>query len=271
MYNTFAGGAYENCAIGALGIMPYISATIILQLMTAVIPRLSKLSREEGGRAKIIQIGRVMTVFLCLGQGLYFALGWENPTKQFPGFQGDLVLVQNRVAVSVHDCDDHDHGHNASDVAGRANHRARRRQRRVAGHYHRHCRAAAKRIHRIEGHVFPRRGRPKPVQHGPRHRPGCAAGRRDWRRHRGDAGAAENSGSIRPARRGAEDVFRRHVVHAVARQLFRRDADHFCAIHPDVSGVYFQSVRAKPEGGVSSTTSLSGSKCNSVMARSCMC
>ena len=92
MYNTFAGGGYERCAIGALGIMPYISATIILQLMTAVIPQLSKLSREEGGRAKIIQIGRVMTVFLCLGQGLYFAMGWENPTKQFPGFVGTLVL-----------------------------------------------------------------------------------------------------------------------------------------------------------------------------------
>lgn len=92
MYNTFAGGAYENCAIGALGIMPYISATIILQLMTAVIPQLSKLAREEGGRAKIIQIGRVMTVFICLGQGLYFALGWENPQKQFPDFQGSLVI-----------------------------------------------------------------------------------------------------------------------------------------------------------------------------------
>jgi preprotein translocase subunit SecY len=92
MYNTFAGGAYENCAIGALGIMPYISATIILQLMTAVIPQLSKLSREEGGRAKIIQIGRVMTVFLCLGQGLYFAAGWENPTKMFENFKGSLVL-----------------------------------------------------------------------------------------------------------------------------------------------------------------------------------
>jgi preprotein translocase subunit SecY len=92
IYNTFAGGGYERCAIAALGIMPYISATIILQLMTAVIPRLSKLSREEGGRAKIIQIGRVMTVFLCLGQGLYFAMGWENPLKQFPNFQGQLVL-----------------------------------------------------------------------------------------------------------------------------------------------------------------------------------
>jgi len=92
MYNTFAGGAYERCAVAALGIMPYISATIILQLMTAVIPQLSKLSREEGGRAKIIQIGRVMTVFLCLGQGLYFAIGWENPTKQFEAFTGTLVL-----------------------------------------------------------------------------------------------------------------------------------------------------------------------------------
>jgi preprotein translocase subunit SecY len=97
IYNTFAGGGYERCAIGALGIMPYISATIILQLMTAVIPRLSKLSREEGGRAKIIQIGRVMTVFLCLGQGLYFAAGWENPLKQFPGFQGQLVMNTDHI------------------------------------------------------------------------------------------------------------------------------------------------------------------------------
>jgi preprotein translocase subunit SecY len=97
MYNTFAGGAYERCAVAALGIMPYISATIILQLMTAVIPQLSKLSREEGGRAKIIQIGRVMTVFLCLGQGLYFAMGWENPLKQFPGFPSQLVLNADHI------------------------------------------------------------------------------------------------------------------------------------------------------------------------------
>lgn len=97
MYNMFAGGAYGNCAIGALGIMPYISATIILQLMTAVVPRLSKLTREEGGRAKIIQYGRYLTLLLCIGQGLYFAMGWENPTKQFPGFVGSLVLTHNHV------------------------------------------------------------------------------------------------------------------------------------------------------------------------------
>ena len=52
--------------------MPYISATIIIQLLTAVVPRLSKLAREEGGRTKIIQYGRYLTVLLCLGQGIVF-------------------------------------------------------------------------------------------------------------------------------------------------------------------------------------------------------
>jgi len=96
MYNTFAGGAYGNCAIGSLGIMPYISATIIIQLLGAVWPRLSKLQREEGGRAKIIQYGRYLTVLICLGQGLYFASGWENPEKVIQGFQGRLVLIDNQ-------------------------------------------------------------------------------------------------------------------------------------------------------------------------------
>jgi preprotein translocase subunit SecY len=95
MYNTFAGGAYGNCAIGSLGIMPYISATIIIQLLTAVVPRLSKLVREEGGRTKMIQYGRYLTVLLCIGQGLYFASNWEHPQKVFNGFQGQLVLVDN--------------------------------------------------------------------------------------------------------------------------------------------------------------------------------
>lgn len=70
MYSMFTGGALERCGIGSLGIMPYISATIIIQLLSAVIPQLSKLAREEGGRAKIIQYGRYLTVILCLGQDL---------------------------------------------------------------------------------------------------------------------------------------------------------------------------------------------------------
>jgi len=97
MYNTFAGGAMEHCAIGSLGIMPYISATIIIQLLTAVWPKLSKLAREENGRTKIIQYGRYLTVLLCLGQGLFFAIGWEHPQSIFHGFQGNLVFDTNHI------------------------------------------------------------------------------------------------------------------------------------------------------------------------------
>lgn len=97
MYSLFTGGALQNCAIGALGIMPYITATIIIQLLTAVVPTLSKLAREEGGRAKIIQYGRYLTVLLCLGHGTVMALSWLHPADVFPGFTGNLVLVDNRV------------------------------------------------------------------------------------------------------------------------------------------------------------------------------
>src|SRR5213083_2717064 len=84
MYSLFTGG-----------IMPYITATIIVQLLTAVVPQLSKLAREEGGRAKLIQYGRVLTLVLCLGHGTLMTLGWENPTKIFPQFTGQLVLNEN--------------------------------------------------------------------------------------------------------------------------------------------------------------------------------
>src|SRR6185503_17008691 len=95
MYSLFTGGALEHCAVGALGIMPYISATIIIQLLTAVVPQLSKLAREEGGRAKIVQYGRYGTLLLCLGQGLAMAIGWENPTKIFGEGIGRLVLYSD--------------------------------------------------------------------------------------------------------------------------------------------------------------------------------
>jgi len=91
LYSMFTGGALERCAIGTLGIMPYISATIILQLMTAVVPSLSKLSREEGGRTQIIKYGRYLTVILCFGQGYVMSMGWENPKQIFSGYEGTLV------------------------------------------------------------------------------------------------------------------------------------------------------------------------------------
>src|SRR6201989_1931642 len=56
LFNLFSGGALENCAVFSLGIMPYISASIMMQLLTAVIPRLGRLRRGGGGRRKNIQL-----------------------------------------------------------------------------------------------------------------------------------------------------------------------------------------------------------------------
>ncbi|MCH2382413.1 MAG: preprotein translocase subunit SecY, partial [Pedosphaera sp.] len=101
MYSMFTGGAWERCSIGGLGIMPYISATIILQLMSPIIPRLSRLSREEGGRVKIMQIGRVMTLFLCLGQGYVMSLGWLNPETVLPGWTTGVVLASGGISYHL--------------------------------------------------------------------------------------------------------------------------------------------------------------------------
>ena len=101
MYSMFTGGAWERCSIGGLGIMPYISATIILQLMSPIIPRLSRLSREEGGRVKIMQIGRVMTMFLCLGQGYVMSLGWLNPESVLPGWTTGVVLASGGISYHL--------------------------------------------------------------------------------------------------------------------------------------------------------------------------
>ena len=141
--------------------MPYISATIIIQLLTAVVPTLSKLAREEGGRTKIIQYGRYLTVLLCLGQGLFMALGWENPEKIFGAghrpigalFTGAYLVLP----AADHACPDH--RHDAVDVAGRADHRARHRQRRVPGHHHWHPGPPAAGRCRHQRHVLPRRWR----------------------------------------------------------------------------------------------------------------
>lgn len=95
LYSLFTGGALEQCAVGSLGIMPYISATIIIQLLTAIIPAINKMAREEGGRSKIVAYGRYLAVLLCLGQGFALAIGWENPEKTFSGFSGKLILMDN--------------------------------------------------------------------------------------------------------------------------------------------------------------------------------
>src|SRR5437899_10585705 len=79
LFNLFSGGALENCAIFSLGIMPYISASIMLQLLTAVIPQLGRLAREDGGRQKIMQYTRYATVLLCIFQGYLLAISFQHP------------------------------------------------------------------------------------------------------------------------------------------------------------------------------------------------
>jgi len=84
LVNLFSGGALERFSIFALGIMPYISASIILQLLTVVVPALERLSKEgEQGRRKITQYTRYSTVALSLLQGFFISVGLEQ--IQAPG------------------------------------------------------------------------------------------------------------------------------------------------------------------------------------------
>lgn len=88
--NMFSGGAMERLTIFALGIMPYISSSIILQLLTAVIPALEKMAKEgRAGREKINQYTRYGTVLLALIQSFFIALWLENPAR----FEGLKIVM----------------------------------------------------------------------------------------------------------------------------------------------------------------------------------
>jgi len=85
----FSGGALEKATIFALGIMPYISASIILQLLTVVVPHLERLAKEgEEGRKKIIQYTRYGTVILSIIQTFFISLWLENPNN----FNGTVIV-----------------------------------------------------------------------------------------------------------------------------------------------------------------------------------
>ncbi|MBI5845694.1 MAG: preprotein translocase subunit SecY [Deltaproteobacteria bacterium] len=78
LFDMFSGGAFENLSVFALGIMPYISSSIILQLLTVVVPHLERLSKEgAAGRKKITQYTRYGTIVLAIIQGFGIAVGLE--------------------------------------------------------------------------------------------------------------------------------------------------------------------------------------------------
>ena len=81
LLTVFSGGGLQQAGILALGIMPYISASIMVQLMTAVVPKLSRLAREDGGRQKINQYTRYITIAIALVQGFFVAKSLTNPGK----------------------------------------------------------------------------------------------------------------------------------------------------------------------------------------------
>src|SRR5215204_33566 len=92
LYDLFSGGTLSRVKIFALGIMPYISASIILQLLTVVWPYLEKLSKEgELGRRKITQYTRYGTIFLAIVQAMSIAIFLERQTN----VAGGLPLVYN--------------------------------------------------------------------------------------------------------------------------------------------------------------------------------
>jgi preprotein translocase subunit SecY len=134
--NMFSGGALERMSILALGIMPYISASIIMQLMSAVTPQLEQLKKEgESGRRKISQYTRYLTVVLAVVQATGMTVGH--------GQSGNELQHRRRV---FRDCD-YFPGHRCRvhDVAGRADHGERRRQRYLPADLCRHRRRACRR------------------------------------------------------------------------------------------------------------------------------
>jgi preprotein translocase subunit SecY len=104
MFNMFSGGALSRFSIFALGIMPYISASIIMQLMTYVVPALEAIKKEgEAGRRKITQYTRYGTLFLAIFQSLGIALALEGSPGLVlaPGFGFRMVTVTSLVAGTM--------------------------------------------------------------------------------------------------------------------------------------------------------------------------
>lgn len=94
-FNVFTGGALGQCAIGFLSIWPYISAQIVIQLLSSVIPTLEKLKKEgETGRQQLAQITRYLTIVLCVVQSWGIATALSHPASLFgQAFAGvDLVV-----------------------------------------------------------------------------------------------------------------------------------------------------------------------------------
>ena len=109
-FDVFTGGALGQCAIGFLSIWPYISAQIVIQLLSSVIPSLEKLKKEgESGRQQLAQITRYLTIVLCVVQSWSIATALMHPTmlginEQIvvnPGFGFQLMTVIGMTSAAL--------------------------------------------------------------------------------------------------------------------------------------------------------------------------
>jgi preprotein translocase subunit SecY len=102
MYNMFTGGAMLKGAIFSLGIMPYISASIIMQLMSAVVPSIARLQQEgETGRQKVAQYSRYLTIIIAIVQSSLLLGAFCNPAKVgqalgLGNFTGTIVVMESK-------------------------------------------------------------------------------------------------------------------------------------------------------------------------------
>jgi len=107
LLNAFTGGAFANASVFALGIMPYISASIVVQLMQIAIPYLQKLQKEgESGRKKINQITRWLTIGICLVQAPSYLAGLPAlgvPSEAFVMGQSALFYISS-ITILVTGC-----------------------------------------------------------------------------------------------------------------------------------------------------------------------
>lgn len=108
VFNTFSGGALERFSVLALGIMPYITSSIIFSLLSYSIPALGELQKEADGHKKISQYTRYATVLLCFFQGYGLAVGLENikspnglPVVIDPGFAFRFLTVISLTAGTM--------------------------------------------------------------------------------------------------------------------------------------------------------------------------
>jgi preprotein translocase subunit SecY len=103
MWNTFSGGAVERMAIFALNVMPYISASIIVQILSTAIPSLERLKKEgEGGRKQLNQYTRYLTVVLAIAQAYGVSVALNNDAMAYePGIYFQVSTVVTLVGGTI--------------------------------------------------------------------------------------------------------------------------------------------------------------------------